>query len=85
MGFTIKYLLCCMDEIGDDDDSGYILFATCLIDATSNSKEFCFSTSDECCIMNYLSQRMIAYMYMQYRCSNVVLDASICYNDGCMW
>ena len=85
MGFTIKYLLHCVDGIGDDDDFEYILFTACLIDTVSNSKEFCFSTSDEYCVMNHLSQRMITYMYMRYRCSNVVLDASICCNDGCMW
>ena len=64
MGFTIKYLLCRVDGIGDDDDFGYILFTACLIDTTSNSKEFCFSTSDKCCVMNCLSQKMITYMYM---------------------
>ena len=64
MGFTFEYLLHCMDEVGDDNDFGYILYAACLIDTVSNSKEFCFSTSDECCMVNHLNQRMIAYMYM---------------------
>ena len=85
MGFTIENFPCCMDEIGDDDDLGHVLLIVCLVDTTLNYEKLHFSTNDESCIMNYLGQRMIDKVYMQYRYSNVILDASICYNNDYEW
>ena len=84
MGFTVKDLLCSVNGIGNNYDFGYVIFAVCLVDTTSNSKKFCFSTHDVRCMMNCLCQRVAANMYIRYRCSNVFLDASICYHDGCV-
>ena len=64
MGFTFKYLFYCMDGVNNDNDFGYILYAICLINTTSNSKEFCFDTSNEYCVMNHLNQKMITCVYI---------------------
>ena len=85
MGLIIKYLFCCMDGVSDNNDFGNIFLAICLVDTTSNGKELCFCASDESCMVNCLNQRMVTYVNVRYRCSNVVLDASICYDDCCMW
>ena len=85
MGFTVKDFLCSVNGIDNDNNFGYVLFAGCLVDTTSDGKKFCFSTCNVCCMVNYLCQRVVVYMHMRYRCSNVFFDASICYNDGCIW
>ena len=85
MEFTIENFPCCIDGISDDDDLGHVLLIACLVDTAPDHKKLHFSTSNESCMMNYLGQRMIDEVYVQYRCSNVVLDASIRYNDGHGW
>ena len=69
-----------MDGIGDNDDFWYIFFNVGLVNATSNSEQLCLHTCDERCMMNCFDKRSIGWVYVRYRCSNVVLDASICYN-----
>ena len=44
MGFTIKYLLHCVDGISDDDDFGYILFTACVMGRFGH-EQFLFSFS----------------------------------------
>ena len=85
IGFTVKDFLCSVNGIGNDNNFGYVLFAVCLVDTASDSKKFCFSTHDVCCMVNCLCQRVIVYMHMRYRCSNVFFDTGICYDDGCVW
>ena len=81
MEFIVEYLFCCMDGVGDNDDFGNVFLAICLVDTTSNGKELYFCASDESCIVNHLNQRMVTYVNVQYRCSDVILDASIYYDD----
>ena len=85
MGFTIENFPCYVDGIGDDDDLGHVLLIAYLVDTTPNCEKLHFSTSDESCMMNHLGQRMIDEAYMQYRYSNIILDDSICYNNGHKW
>ena len=82
MGTVFKDFLSSMYWVSNDDYLGNIISAACLIDTASNSKKLCFSTCDVHGMMDRLYQRMVVYMYMGYRCSNVVFDASICYNNG---
>ena len=70
-----------MNGVGDNDDFGNIFFTTCLVNATSNSKEFSFCTGDKGHMMNRLDQRVIMNVNVRDRCGNVVFDASISYND----
>ena len=84
MGFTVKDFLCSMNGLGNNDNFGYVIFAACLVDTASDGKKFCFSTCDISCMVNRLCQRVVAYMYMRYRCSDVFFDASICYDNGHM-
>ena len=83
MRFAVKYFLRSMDGISDNDDFWHVFFNAGLIDAASNSEQFCFHACYECCVMNYFDERMIGWMYVRYRSSNIVLDASICYDEGC--
>ena len=46
MRLCIKYLLGCMDGVGDNDDSRYIFFATSLINSTPNHEQFCFGAGN---------------------------------------
>jgi len=85
MGFTVKYLFYHMDGVSDNDDFGNVFLAVCLVDTTSNGKELCFCASDKSCIVNCLNQRMVTYVNVRYQCSDIVLNASICYDDCCMW
>ena len=73
IGFTIKDFLCSVNGIGNDDNFGYVIFAACLVDTASDGKKFCFSTRDVSCMVNHLCQRVVAYMYVRYRCSDVFL------------
>ena len=82
IGATFKDLLSSVDRVGNDDYLGYIIFAACLIDTVSNGKKFCFSTCDIHSMMNHLCQRMVVYVYIGYRCSNIVFNASIYYYNG---
>ena len=60
MQFAVKYFLCGMDRIGDDNDFKHIFFNAGLIDATSNSEQFCFCTCYKCCMMNHFNERVIS-------------------------
>ena len=62
MRFAVKYFLFSMDGIGDDNDFRHIFFDVGLIDATSNSKQFCFHTCYECGMMDSFDKRMISYI-----------------------
>jgi len=51
-----------MDGIGDNDDFRHVFFDAGLIDAASNSKQFCFYACYECSMMNSFDERMIGYV-----------------------
>ena len=51
-----------MDGIGNNNNLGYDVKIHRLVDTTSDSKEFCFSTCDVNYIMNHLCYRFVIYM-----------------------
>ena len=77
MGLGIKYLLSCMNGVGDDNDFRDVCFVASLVNTTSNSEKFCFCASDKGCVMNRLDQRLVTYVDMRDQSGDVVLDASI--------
>jgi len=78
MRFAVEYFLHSVNGVSDDDDLGHVFFNAGLVDTASDGKQFCFHACYEHCMMNYFSEGMVGYVHMRYRCSNVVLDASIC-------
>jgi len=78
--FAIEDFLCSMDGIGDNNDFWHVFFNVGLVDATSNSEQLCLYTCDKHYVMNCFDKRSIGWVYVRYRCSNVILNASICYN-----
>jgi len=79
----IKNFLGCVNRIGNNDNFGNIAFGRGLVDTAPNCKELSFGTSDKGHIMKSFDKRTVNYVCVQNGCSNVILDASICYNDGC--
>ena len=71
VGFTVKDFLCSVNGIGNEDNFGYVFFAAYLVDTTSDGKKFCFIARDICCMVNHLCQKVVVYMHMRYRCSDV--------------
>jgi len=73
----IKDFLGHMDGVGYNDDFGNIIGSACLVDTTSDNKEFSFSTCYERSVVDSLDEQLIGNMYIRDGCSNIVLDASI--------
>ena len=72
-----------MDGIGDNNNLGYVVEICSLVDATPDSKEFCFSACDMNCMMDRLCYRFVIYVYMCNRSCDIVLDAYIRCYDCC--
>ena len=53
-----------------------------LINATSDSKQLSFCTSNKSYVMQCFDKRMIQYVHMWNGCGNIILDASIHCNNG---
>ena len=85
MQFIVKYSPSGMNGISDYDNFWHVFFDVGLIDAASDSKQFCFHVCYECCMMNHFDKRLIGWVYMRNRCSDVIFDASICYDEGSEW
>ena len=66
-----------MDGVGYNDDFGDIINSACLIDTTSDSKKFSFSTCYERSVVNSFDERLIGRVNVRNGCSNIVLDAGI--------
>ena len=81
VGFVIKNFPSYMDGVGDNDDFGNILFATCLVNAASNGEELSFCTSNKGHVVNCLNQWMIISMNIGDGDGNVILDTRISYNN----
>ena len=62
MGFIVKYLLCHMDGVSDNNDFGNVFLVVCLVDTASNDKELCSCASDKSCVVNHLNQRIVIYV-----------------------
>ena len=66
-----------MNGIGDDNNLGYIIGVYSLVNATPDSKKFCFSACDKNHVIDHLCKRLVVCMYMCDRSSDIVLDACI--------
>ena len=62
MGLSIEYLFSRMNRVGDDNDFGDVFLVASLINAISDSKEFCFSAGNKGCMMNCFNQRLVTYI-----------------------
>jgi len=71
-----------MNGIGDNDNLHYIIGVCSLVNATSDSEKFCFSTCDKNCMIDYLCKRLVVCMYVHDRNSDIILDACIRSYDG---
>ena len=71
-----------MDGVGEDYDFGNIFLEQGLVNATSDSKQLSFWTSDKSHMMQCFDKRVIQYVCMRNRCGNIVFDASIHCNDS---
>jgi len=65
MGFSIEYLFSHVNGVSDDDYFGNVFLVAGLINAASDSKEFCFSAGDKGRMMNHFDQRLVMYMDVQ--------------------
>ena len=54
-----------MNGVSDDDDFGDVFLVASLINATSDSKEFCFSAGNKGHMMNCFDQRLVTYVDIQ--------------------
>ena len=84
MRFTVEYFLCSMNRVHDDDDLRDVFFDAGLVNITSDGEQFCFYARYKRCMMNCFREGVVCYVHVRYRCNNVILDASICYYEGCM-
>ena len=71
-----------MNRVGDNDNLENAIKIWGLVDTASDNKKFCFSACDVNHMMNSFCDGTIVSVCMQYRYSNVVLDASICGYNG---
>ena len=79
MRFCIEYLFGHVDGVGDDNYFRNFFFVTGLVKIASNCKEFCFSASDEDCIVNCLDKRFVLHVNMRDQSGYVMFDASVRY------
>jgi len=82
VGFAVENFLSGMNGIGYDYDLGDTIDGTSLVDTTPDYKQFHFSACHKRSIVNGLGERVIHYVDVRDRCSNIVFDASICYHEG---
>ena len=84
MGITVKYFSCSVDGVHYNNDLRDDFIGVGLIDATPDGKKFCLYACHKQSMVHYLGEQAIHYVYMQYRCGDIFLDASICYNESYM-
>ena len=82
MRWRIKNLLSYSNGVSDNYDFGNVFFGWDLVNVASDSEQLGFRTSDKSSVMKNFGEKMIWYMHMQNRCSNIILDASIYCNNG---
>ena len=79
--FVIKDFPSCMNGVGDNDDFGNVLNATCLVNTVSNGEKLGFCTSDKGSMVNCLDHWLVEDVNMGNEGGNVILDTHISYND----
>ena len=74
-----------MNKVSDNNDFRNICFVTSLVNTVFNSEEFCFSAGNKGHVMNCFDQRLVTYVDMQGRSSNIILDTCIRNYNYCVW
>ena len=82
---AIEYELCSVNGVSNDDYFGNIFLVASLVDSASYSKKFHFQTCYKHHMMNCFYKREVGLINVCNRCSYVVLDASISYNESSIW
>jgi len=82
MNCGIKDALNWMDSISNDNHIGCIHNLDSLVNPIFNSKKFSLSKSNIYGMMNCFLDFVEMMMYMQDRCSNIVLNTSVRYNNN---
>ena len=83
--WRIKNSFSSMNEICDDNNPFDVRDICDLIYTISYSEEFHFSCHNVYCIINCLDDWTVMYMNMGNWGSDMILYASICYNNDCIW
>ena len=84
MRAAVENFPCSMDGVRNDNDLRDDFIGAGLIDATPYGKEFCLHACHKWHIMDCLGEQTICNVYVQYRCSDIIFDASICYDESYM-
>jgi len=83
MEWWVKDISCQVNSISNDDDVSYIKYLNYLINATSDSKQFCLSRSNVNNIIDSSDYNAVTRANMQYWSGNIILDNSIENNKDC--
>ena len=82
--FAGEDFLCSMDGVRYDNDFGHIGDIASLINAASYCKKFCLRARDKGSVVNSFDKRSIVEVDMRNGCGNVVFDAHVSYDKGCL-
>ena len=84
MRAAVKNFFCSVDGVSYNNNLGDGFIGAGLINAAPDGKKLCLCTSHECGMMYCLCEQPISYVDVQYRCSNIIFDASISYDESYM-
>ena len=76
--FAVEYYLCSVDGVCYNDDLWDVIFEAGLVDTASDGEQFRLHTCYKHCMVYCFGEWLVRYVNVWNRCSNVVLDASIC-------
>ena len=77
MSVAVKYSFDHVDRVSYNNYFGDIIDSACLIDTTSDSKEFSFRTCNKGSIMDCFDNWAVEQMDVQYGCYDIILNTSI--------
>ena len=84
MCIAVEYSFGRVYGVGYDNYLGDVIDGACLVDTTSDSKEFSFRTCDKGSMMNCFDNRSVKQMDMRYGGSDIILDTCVSNNESCM-
>ena len=83
MRAAVKNFFHSMDGVSYDDDLGDGFIGAGLINATPDGEKLCLHASHKCSMIYCLCEQSISYVDVRYRCSSIIFDASISYDESC--
>jgi len=78
---SIKYLFYGWNDISNDDCFSSVMYFSCLVHFTSDSKNFSFWEVNIHCIINGFANDIIALLNVGYQDSDIVFDAHVYDNE----